>query len=120
MGSIISKSGGNASLASMEIEEGRVSIVRWNPKGLRRSSGPESMGAIPMMNRSAKEGARSSWHYGDEGVIHPPLEPRCVRLARSGRTRRDPRRSHRMFRVQGARGEGASINPEGEGVASVR
>ena len=27
-----------------------------------------------MMNRSAKGGARSSLHYGDEGVlIHPPL-----------------------------------------------
>jgi hypothetical protein len=102
------------------IEEGRVSTARWNPKGLRRSSGLESMGAIPTMNRSAKERARSSRHYGDEGVIHPPLGPRCVRLARSGRTRRDPRRSHRMSRVQGARGEGAPISPEGEGVADVR
>jgi len=120
MESTIAKSGGNASLASMEIEEGRVSIVRWNPKGLRRSSGPESMGAIPTMNRSAKEGARSSRHYGDEGVFHPPLEPRCVRPARSGRTRRDPRRSHRMLGVQGARSEGAPISPEGEKVAGVR
>ena len=92
MGSTISKGGGNASLASVSIEEGRVSTARWNPKGLRRSSGPESMGAIPTMNRSAKEGARSSRHYGDEGAIHPPLEPRCVRPARSGRTRRDPRK----------------------------
>jgi hypothetical protein len=98
MESAISKSGGNASLASIEIEEGRVSTARWNPKGLRRSSGLESMGAIPTMNRSAKEGARSSRHYGDEGVIHPPLGPRCVRLARSGRTRRDPRRSQRNIR----------------------
>src|SRR5260370_42584320 len=72
MGSTISKGGGNASLASRKIEEGRVSTARWNPKGLRRSSGPESMGAIPTMNRSAKEGARSSRHYSDEGVIHPP------------------------------------------------
>jgi len=88
MGSTISKGGGNASLASMGIGEGRVSTSRWNPKGLRRSSGRESMGAIPTMNRSAKEGARSSRHYGDEGVIHPPLEPRCVRPARSGRRRR--------------------------------
>ena len=72
MGSTISKGGGNAALASMRIEEGRVSAARRNSKGLRRSSGPESTGAIPMMNRSAKEGARSSRHYGDEGVIHPP------------------------------------------------
>ena len=120
MGSAISKSGSSASLASMRIGEGRVSTVRWNPKGLRRSFGPESMGAIPTMNRSAKEGARSSRHYGDEGVFHPPLEPRCVRPARSGRTRRDPRRSHRMLRVQGARGEGALISLGGEGVAGVR
>src|SRR5918996_5932087 len=111
----ISKSGGNASLASTKLEEGRVSTARWNPKGLRRSPGPESMGVITTMNRSAKEGARSSRHYGDEGAFHPPLGPRCVRPARSGRTRRDPRRSHRMPRVQGARGEGAPISPEGEG-----
>src|SRR5215510_7644505 len=90
MESAISKSGGNVSLASIHVEEGRVSTARWNPKGLRRSSGPESMGAIPTMNRSAKEGARSSRHYGDEGVFHPPLGPRCVRPARSGRTCRDP------------------------------
>ena len=64
MGSAISPSGGNASLASMRVEEGRVSTARWNPKGLRRNSGPESMGAIPMINRLTKEGARSSRHYG--------------------------------------------------------
>src|SRR5262245_38775235 len=120
MESAISKSGGNVSLASIHVEEGRVSTARWNPKGLRRSSGPESMGAIPTMNRSAKEGARSSRHYGDEGVIHPPLGPRCVRPARSGRTRRDPRRSHRMSRVQGAWDDGAPLSPEGERVAGVR
>jgi len=40
MESAISKGGGNASLASMEIEEGRVSTARWNPKGMRRSTGP--------------------------------------------------------------------------------
>src|SRR4029453_13322840 len=87
----ISEGGGNASLASAAAAgEGRVSTVRWNPEGMRRSSGPQSMGAIPTMNRSAKEGARSSRHYGDEGAIHPPLVPRCVRAARSGRARRDP------------------------------
>jgi hypothetical protein len=57
-----------------------VSIARWNPKGLRRSSGPESTGAIPMMNRSAKEGTRSSRHYDDEGVsIHPSNQGVCGR-----------------------------------------
>ena len=55
MESAISKGGGNASPASAETGEGRVSTARWNPKGLRRSSGPESMGAIPTMNRSAKK-----------------------------------------------------------------
>ena len=31
-----------------------------------------------MMNRSAKGGARSSLHYGDEGVlIHPPHQGVC-------------------------------------------
>ena len=74
MESVISKSGSNVSLAPMKIGEGRVSTVRWNPKGLQRSSGPESMGALPTMNRSAKEGARSSRHYGDEGVF--PSTPR--------------------------------------------
>jgi hypothetical protein len=60
--------------------EGRVSIVRWNPKGMRRSTGPQSMGATPRMNRSAKGGARSSLHYGGEGVlIHPPHQGVCGR-----------------------------------------
>ena len=32
------------------------------------------------MNRSAKGGARSSLHYGDEGVlIHPPYQGVCGR-----------------------------------------
>ena len=87
-----------------------MSTARWNLEGLRRSSGPESMGGIPTMNRSAKEGTRSSRHCSDEGVIHPPLEPRCVRPARSGRACRDPRRSHRMLGAQGAPGEGAPIS----------
>ena len=80
MESAISKGGGNASPALREIEEGRVSTARWNPKGFRRSSGPESMGATPTMNRSAKEGTRSSRHYGDEGVsIHPSNQGVCGR-----------------------------------------
>jgi hypothetical protein len=52
----ISKSGGNASLAEdSSTSEGRVSTVRWNPKGMRRNTGPQSMGK-PEMNRSAKGG----------------------------------------------------------------
>ena len=35
-------------------------------------------GAAPTMNRSAKGGARSSLHYGGEGVlIHPPHQGVC-------------------------------------------
>ena len=37
-------------------------------------------GATPLMNRSAKGGARSSPHYGGEGVlIHPPYQGVCGR-----------------------------------------
>ena len=33
-----------------------------------------------MMNRSAKDGARSSWHYGGEGVLtHPSYQGVCGR-----------------------------------------
>jgi hypothetical protein len=40
-------------------------------------------GAIPTMNRSAKGGARSSLHYGGEGVlIHPPHQGVCGRHGR--------------------------------------
>ena len=72
--------------------EGRVSGVILNPKGLRRSIGLQSMGATPKMNRSAKDGARSSPHYGGEGVTHSPIVPRCLLTARYGRFMRDPRR----------------------------
>jgi hypothetical protein len=40
MRSAISKSGSNVSLAGVFFPEGRVSIARWNPKGMRRSTGP--------------------------------------------------------------------------------
>ncbi len=36
----ISKSGVNASPAGGAILRGRVSTVRWNPKGMRRTTGP--------------------------------------------------------------------------------
>ena len=45
-----------------------------------------------MMNWSAKDGARSSPHYGGEGVSIHPSHLRCVQTARYGRTTRDPRR----------------------------
>ena len=44
------------------------------------------------MNRSAKDGARSSPHNGDEGVTHSPIAPRCLLAARYGRFMCDPRR----------------------------
>ena len=46
----------------------------------------------PRMNRSAKDGARSSPHYGDEGATHSPIAPRCLLAARYGRFMCDPRR----------------------------
>ena len=47
MRGVISESGGNASLAGgMKPPEGRVSIERWNPKGMRRSTGPQSKESI--------------------------------------------------------------------------
>jgi hypothetical protein len=52
------------------------------------------------MNRSAKDGARSSLHYGGEGVTHPPIVPRCVRAARYRRCERDPRRTRRVLEWQ--------------------
>src|SRR5260370_18320987 len=64
--------------AACRTPEGRVSTVRWNPKGMRRSAGLQSMGTIPKMNRSAKGGARSSLRFWDEGVlIHPPHQGDC-------------------------------------------
>lgn len=51
--------------------EGRVSTVRWNLKGMRRTTGLSSTGAIPLMNRSAKDGTWSSLHSGGEGTRVP-------------------------------------------------
>ncbi len=43
MRSTISESGSEISLADgKEPSEGRVSTVRWNPKGMRRNTGPQS------------------------------------------------------------------------------
>ena len=46
----------------------------------------------PLMNRSAKDGIRSSPHYRGEGVTHSPIAPRCLLAARYGRFMCDPRR----------------------------
>src|SRR5271166_829721 len=81
-----------ADLEPVAVPEGRVSGAIWNPKGMRRSIGLWSMGATPKTNRSAKDGARSSPHYGGEGVSHSPIAPRCLLAARYGRFTCDPRR----------------------------
>ena len=72
--------------------EDRVSGAIRNPKGLRRSIGAVIDWGRPLMNRSAKDGIRSSPHYGGEGVTHSPIAPRCLLAARYGRFMRDPRR----------------------------
>ena len=36
----ISEGGDETSLGPAEVGQGRVSTVRWNPKGMRRSTGP--------------------------------------------------------------------------------
>jgi hypothetical protein len=80
MRGVISEDGGNSSSARASALEGRVSTVKWDPKGMRRSIGPQSMEATPKMNRSAKGGTRSSLHYRGEGVlIHPPYQGVCGR-----------------------------------------
>jgi hypothetical protein len=116
----VSKSGGNASLA-VERKEGMEKSKRarrrkpetaktdlkpsfsWFLGGQGVRSDPESEGfeekyraviewGRPLMNRSAKDGIRSSPHYGGEGVTHSPIVPRCLLTARYGRFMRDPRR----------------------------
>src|SRR5271166_2540352 len=47
--------------------------------GIRRVCGEVpgcSRGGYPMTNRSAKGGARSSLHYGGEGISHSPTAPK--------------------------------------------
>src|SRR5215475_5069436 len=58
------------------------------------------MGALPGMNRSAKDGEWSSLHYGGEGVWFHPIAPRCVRATRWGRGVGDPGRPG-IVRVEG-------------------
>ena len=40
MRGVISEGGGNSSSGPAEVGQGRVSTVRWNPKGTMRSTGP--------------------------------------------------------------------------------
>src|SRR6516225_11532101 len=64
------------------------------------------MGATPTMNRSAKDGARSSPHYGGEGVTHSPIVPRCLLTARYGRFMRDPHNSRdQQWRIESGPGK---------------
>ncbi|MBE0447248.1 MAG: hypothetical protein IBX64_03965 [Actinobacteria bacterium] len=59
---------------------------------MRRSTGPQSMEATLKTNRSAKDGARSSLHYGAKALlIHPSYQDVC---GRHGRRLCDPGRTH--------------------------
>jgi hypothetical protein len=119
MRSAVSKSGGNASLAEArgryvrslmrhEGESRKQARRTWSHRstcfggqGVRREVGSEGYAekyravidwGRPRMNRSAKDGIRSSPHYGGEGVTHSPIVPRCLLTARYGRFMRDLRR----------------------------
>ena len=55
-------------------------------EGLEENCRAVVKGAIPKTNRSAKDGARSSLHYGGEGVsIHPSHQGVCGRHGREDR-----------------------------------
>jgi hypothetical protein len=61
-------------------------------EGLEENHRVVIKGAIPEMNRSAKDGQWSSLHYGGEGVGFQPIGPRCLRATRWGRGMCDPGR----------------------------
>src|SRR6266436_8522077 len=86
---------GGARATACSTSEGRVSTVGGNPKGMRRSTGPETMGK-PKMNRSAKGGAKVESALLRRRRSHSPTVPRCLRTARYGRTARDLRRTDRV------------------------
>jgi len=65
-----SQDGPKATFGSLS--EDRVLPVRGDLKGLRRTTGSYSKGAILPRNRSAQAGEWSSLHYGGEGVLVPP------------------------------------------------
>jgi len=83
---------GGPEATAREASEGRAPTARWGLKGLRRTTGSSSMGAIPQMNRSAQDGEGSSLHDGGEGAWFHPIAPRCVRATRWGRGAGDPGR----------------------------
>jgi hypothetical protein len=116
----VSKGGGNASLA-VERKEGMEKSKRarrrkpetaktdlkpsfsWFLGGQGVRSDPESEGfeekyravingGDPDDEQVGQRWARSSPHYGGEGVTHSPIVPRCLLAARYGRFMRDPRR----------------------------
>ena len=82
MESTVSKSGGNASLAvACGLRGGGQGVHREvESEGYEEQSPGRNRGSDPMMNWSAKDGARSSPHYGGEGVsIHPSHQGVCRR-----------------------------------------
>ena len=88
----VSKGGGNASLADEILVGGQG--VRSDPEseGFEEKYRAVIEWGRPLMNRSAKDGIRSSPHYWGEGVTHSPIVPRCLLTARYGRFMRDLRR----------------------------
>jgi hypothetical protein len=79
--SVISKGGGNASLAGGDrITGGQGAHREVGSGGYEEKYRAAVEGATPKTNRSAKGGTRSSLHYGGEGVlIHPPHQGVCGR-----------------------------------------
>ena len=65
--------------------EGRAPATRRGPKGLRRTTGRNQPELSRQINRSAKDGARSSPHYGAKAFGFHSVAPRCVRATRWGR-----------------------------------
>jgi hypothetical protein len=76
---------GGPEAPSCRTPEGRAPTARWGLKGLRRTPGSSSRGAIPTMHRSAHDGAWSRRHDGGDGAGFHPIAPRCVRTTRGGR-----------------------------------
>jgi hypothetical protein len=66
-------------------------------EGLAEKYQAVTNGATQIVNWSAKDGIRSSLHYGDEGASSSPIVPRCLRAAWYGRWRRDPWRSRNVW-----------------------
>ena len=122
----ISKSGGNASLAeggerygevyagtkakarysqdgpealSWSPSEDRASTARWSLKGLWRTTGSYSRGAIPRGTGRPKLGNGRVCTMETKALWFLPSVPRCVRATRWGREARDPGRPGRVRRT---------------------